>query len=104
MGCCVETQEAEVQMKRGELFKYSIILPNADKGEWVLTNQENLRSMKIKKDGKPRESMNETGAKVTKLDFHMEANTQGQETLLFAQYSGGTKSAKAIKKVKVKIL
>eukprot|EP00826_Nyctotherus_ovalis_P014213 TRINITY_DN13939_c0_g1_i2.p3 TRINITY_DN13939_c0_g1~~TRINITY_DN13939_c0_g1_i2.p3 ORF type:complete len:105 (-),score=26.87 TRINITY_DN13939_c0_g1_i2:86-400(-) len=104
MGCCVAIQEAEMQIKRGDMLKYSIMLPNDSNGEWVLTNQDSLRTMKITKAGVPREAKGESGGKVTKLDFHMEANNPGQEILLFAKYNNGTKNAKAIKKVKVKVL
>ena len=104
MGCCVASQDTELQVKRGEMFKYSILAPNTTKGEWVLTNQDALRTMKISKSGVPRESSVDGAHKVTKLDFHLQAENPGEETLLFAQYENGTKSAKAIKKVKVKVL
>ncbi len=104
MGCCVASQETDVQVKRGELFKYSILAPPGAKGEWVLTNQDTLRTMKVAKAGVPRAAATESENKVKKLDFHLAAENPGEETLLFAQYTDGTRNAKSIKKVRVKVL
>ena len=104
MGCCLSSQEMDIQVKRGDMFKYSILAPANASGEWVLTNQETLRTMRISKAGVPRTVTTDSENKVKKLDFHLQAQNPGEETLLFAQYADGKKDAKAIKKVRVKIL
>ncbi len=106
MGCCISSQETDVQVKSGEMFKYSILVPTGAKEEWVLTNQETLRNMKVAKSGsdQPQADLRSTTGKMTKIDFQLQAQKPGEETLLFAQYTNGTRDAKAIKKVRVKVL
>jgi len=38
MGCCIQSHETEINVKHGEIFKYSITAPNAKNCEWILFN------------------------------------------------------------------
>ena len=104
MGCCVAEQESEVVVKKGDMFKYSILVSPNSNETWELANEENLRTLKDQGGKDERDSSTDPTKKSKQINFKLKAQQAGQETLVFARYSEGSRNPKAYKKVKVKVI
>ncbi len=104
MGCCSTAQDEEIQVKRGENFKYAVPLGAASNEQWVLTNEKALRTVKVESARESAAGTTELKGQARQKQYIFAAVSPGQETLLFAQYPEGSRDARQFRKVKVKIL
>ena len=96
MGICIAKYDANFDLKRGDILRYSLSMTEKERSQWVLTNQDILRTMKITKSEALQNPPVDCGERMARFQFYMKAEYPGQETLLFAKYNAGKRSPKAI--------
>ena len=101
MGCCVEIEEKEIHINRGQSHRYSILSPAQSSSQWVLINKDQLKNVIVSQLGGPRISDVGNEHKVKRMLMDIKGIKPGEEIIQLVQYKNGTTNIKKIQTLKV---